>query len=634
MVVLPGSPATVVQEVDLTSVVPSISGTTTGAAVGALRWGPANVRMQFANESQLRQVGLTPDSNTYLDFLSAANFLSYGNDLRFVRVVGNNANNATQAGTGVKIENEAVWDNTYSSGSATYGPWAARSPGGEGNSLLVSVCPSSNAWNKTLVATANTTNGSNLIIFNANTLGQLAVNDVLTIGALGNVYITALSANGFEATVNTTITSNVTAGAVVASWAWAPYFSGPPGTSSYAASVAGASDEMHVIVVDAGGVFSSPPVGSGGANTVLEIYPFVSKASDARNNDGTPNYVKEVIRNKSPYIYWMNNLAGGTNWGTPAAGVTFTTVLQNQYSRLTAGQTDVPTDSNRQAGWSLFTDPDVVDISLIIGGSTSSTLATYLISNVAEVYKYAVLFLSPRQSDVVGVPGSELTNVTSWASTLPASDRTFVDTNWKYMLDRYNNVFRWVPCNPDTAGTCVRTDSNNDPWYSPAGFTRGGIKNVVKLAWNPSQTQRNTLYALGLNPIVNFQGQGPVLFGDKTFVTKPSAFSRINVRRLFIVLEKAISNASKFSMFEFNDEFTRSSFVNLITPFLNDVKGRRGITDFKVVCDETNNTPSVIQSGQFVGTILIKPNYSINWVVLSFVAVNNQVSFDTIPAQF
>lgn len=630
MVVLPGSPAVVTSENDYTSVIPGISGSA-AATVGAFRWGPANVRVQITNENQLRSTFLPPDANTYLSFLSGANFLSYGSDLRVVRALGPLANNATVVGTGIQIQNEYIWDNTYVSGSTTYGEYAARYAGAEGNSLLVSTCPSANAWNKVLTATANTTNGSPTVVFSSNITNLIVQGDMLTIGNTGfvqsNVYITNVAANGLVATVNTNMGATLTGNAVTSSWYWAQYFPGAPGTGAYAASVGGSADEMHVIVVDQGGTFSSPPVGNGGANTVLQIFPYVSKATDARNNDGTGNYVRDVIRNQSPYIYWMGNLSGGTNWGNSAIGTAFTTVATNKYSTLAGGQTDTPGDAALETGWTQFTDKDTVDVSFLIGGSTSSTLANYLISNVAEVYKYAVLFLSPRLSDVVNVPGAELTNISAFAATLPASDRTFIDSNWKYMLDRYNNVFRWVPCNPDTAGLCI----GSDPWVSPAGMNRGGIKNATKLAWNPNQAQRDLLYPLGVNPVFNMQGKGPVLFGDKTFVTKPSSFSRIGVRRMFQAIEKQISGASKFSLFEFNDEFTRSQFVNLVTPFLQDVKGRRGITDFKVICDETNNTPQVVQSNQFVGTIMVKPNYSINWVVLNFVAVNNQVSFDTVP---
>jgi phage tail sheath protein FI len=211
-----------------------------------------------------------------------------------------------------------------------------------------------------------------------------------------------------------------------------------------------------------------------------------------------------------------------------------------------------------------------------------------------------------------------------------SSSYVVADSGWKYQFDKYNNVYRWIPLNADIAGLCVYTDSVRDPWYSPAGFARGAIKNAIKLAWNPAKTYRDTLYAAGVNPVVSFPGQGTVLYGDKTLQNKPSAFDRINVRRLFLSIENAISTAAKFSLFEFNDSFTQAQFVALITPYLRDIQGRRGITDFKVVCDSTNNTPSVVDANQFVGDIYIKPSRSINYIQLNFVAVGTGVDFKTI----
>jgi phage tail sheath protein FI len=246
-----------------------------------------------------------------------------------------------------------------------------------------------------------------------------------------------------------------------------------------------------------------------------------------------------------------------------------------------------------------------------------------------------VAFLSPPQSAVVNQAGNESANIITWLGSLARSTSyAVVDSGWKYMYDKYNQTYRWIPLNGDIAGLCVYTDSVRDPWYSPAGFNRGAIKNVVRLAWNPSKTFRDVLYSNGVNPVVTFPGNGTVLFGDKTLQAKPSAFDRINVRRLFIVLEKAISLAAKYSLFEFNDDFTRAQFVAMVTPFLREVQGRRGITDFQVVCDTTNNTGQVIDSNQFVGDIYIKPARSINFIQLNFVAVATGVDFSTIIGKF
>jgi len=265
-------------------------------------------------------------------------------------------------------------------------------------------------------------------------------------------------------------------------------------------------------------------------------------------------------------------------------------------------------------------------------GAASATVATYAINNVAETRKDCVVFVSPELSDVVDNLGSEATDVTAFRDTLPSSSYAVLDSGWKYQYDRYNDVYRWIPLNGDTAGLAVRTDFTNDPWFSPAGFNRGQIKNVVKLAYSPSKTDRDTLYKKGVNPVVSFPGQGTILYGDKTMLTKPSAFDRINVRRLFIVLEKAIATAAKYQLFEFNDPFTRAQFRNLVEPFLRDVQGRRGITDFKVVCDESNNTGEVIDRNEFVADIFIKPARAINFISLNFIATRTGISFEEVGA--
>ena len=309
--------------------------------------------------------------------------------------------------------------------------------------------------------------------------------------------------------------------------------------------------------------------------------------------------------------------------------------LANVYSAsLSSGVSVAPNNSNLESGYDLFINKESVDVSLIITGDASTTVQQYVINNIAAARGDCVAFISPAQTDVVNNAGSEVSDIQAWLTALSIASGpgsyTVADSGWKYQFDKYNNVYRWVPLNGDVAGLCVYTDSVRDPWFSPAGFNRGAIKNCIKLAWNPTKTYRDTLYAAGVNPVVSFPGQGTVLFGDKTLQSKPSAFDRINVRRLFITLEKAVSSAAKFSLFELNDEFTRAQFVALVTPFLRDIQGRRGITDFKVICDATNNTSQVIDSNQFVGDIYIKPARSTNYIQLNFVAVGSGVDFTTI----
>ena len=265
-----------------------------------------------------------------------------------------------------------------------------------------------------------------------------------------------------------------------------------------------------------------------------------------------------------------------------------------------------------------------------MAGPHSQTVAEHIVDNIAESRKDCVVFISPGKDDVVNNAGNEVTDITSFRNDFNSSSYAVLDSGWKYQFDKYNNVYRWVPLNGDIAGLCVRTDNERDPWFSPAGFNRGRIKNTIKLSWNPTKAERDDLYKIGINPVIQFPGEGVVLYGDKTMLSKPSAFDRINVRRLFIILEKAIARAAKYSMFEFNDEFTRGQFVALVEPFLRDIQGRRGIYDYRVICNETNNTPEVIDRNEFRGDIYIKPARSINFIQLNFVAVRTGVAFEEI----
>jgi hypothetical protein len=410
-------------------------------------------------------------------------------------------------------------------------------------------------------------------------------------------------------------------------WSYKSYFTSAPGTSDFAAAVGGTNDEMHVVVIDAGGQFT------GQQGTVLETYPFLSKASDASVN-GNSNYYKQVIFNNSQYVYAadpVNYATTSSTWGQPAANTNFTVLTTNPTITLSGGLEFNPTDGDIQNAYDLFANKEEIDISLVLTGSANVNIQQYVIDNVVNSRKDCVAFISPPINAIDSINTTPTAGINTWLASLARSSSYVVaDSGWKYMYDKYNNTYRYIPLNGDIAGLCVNTDTVRDPWFSPAGFNRGQIKNAIKLAWNPNKTQRDVLYAAGVNPVVSFPGQGIVLFGDKTLQNKPSAFDRINVRRLFIVLEKTIARAAEFSLFEFNDEFTRAQFVALVTPFLRDVQGRRGIYDFRVVCDTTNNTPQVIDSNQFVGDIYIKPARSINFIQLNFVAVATGVDFTTI----
>lgn len=403
----------------------------------------------------------------------------------------------------------------------------------------------------------------------------------------------------------------------------ASYFSGAPGTSAAVKGNNGLNDEIHIVVMDSLGKFT------GSANTVLEVFPYLSKSINSVDEYGNSNYYKNALLNSSKYIYAVDPVSYSTTsatWGL-SSSTSFATLSAAQTVSLSGGIDVAGTDASLQLGYDLFANADEVDVSLLITGDASYTVQKY-VADIAVSRKDCVAFVSPPSSAVINTTGNELTNIKAWNTSLAVSSSYVVaDSGWKYMFDKYNNVYRWIPLNGDIAGLCVYTDSIRDAWYSPAGFNRGNLRNVVKLAWNPNKTQRDELYKLGINPVSTFPGQGTVLYGDKTLQAKPSAFDRINVRRLFIVLEKTIAKASKYSLFEFNDEFSRAQFVALVTPFLREIQGRKGIYDFKVVCDATNNTSNIIDTNQFVGDIYIKPTRSINYIQLNFVAVGTGVDF-------
>jgi phage tail sheath protein FI len=442
----------------------------------------------------------------------------------------------------------------------------------------------------------------------------------------------ANSYNGFGArwagALGNSLSVSMADAASYSTWAYKTQFTSAPSNSSYVAARNGSFDELHVVVVDQDGLFS------GTEGTVLEKYSFVSKASVAKDDSGNSNYYKNVIQSKSKYIWWLShptqNTGVGTAWGSSANASSFANTTGNVTFSLSGGADGTVDTSQITTSWDQFKNAESVDISLCVTGTGNSTISSYVIDNIVGTRKDCVAFVSPTKASVVDNSGNEVSDITTFRNSLTSSSYAVLDSGYKYQYDKYSDVYRWVPLNGDIAGLCVRTDQERDPWFSPGGLNRGVIKNVVKLAWNPLKSERDSLYSVGVNPVVSFPGEGTVLFGDKTLLSKPSAFDRINVRRLFITLEKAISRAARFSLFEFNDQFTRAQFVALVEPFLRDVQGRRGITDYRVVCDDTNNTGEVIDRNEFVGDIYIKPARSINFIQLNFVAVRTGVSFNEV----
>ncbi len=656
-------------------------------------------------------------------------------------------------GEGLLIKNEDHYDISFADGSGNVGLWAAKYPGKVGNSLKVSLCPSADAFSKTLTGTLSTKikatgtltgDGTNITDGDTVTIdGKVyTFQDTLTnvdgnvkkgasaaasltnlfhaINASGGVsgtdYAAATTAHSTVVATNPTATTvkvtaitpgtggnslatteasthlawggatlsggldnsttvtgtgtvftdelvegsilvhptsgteikvesiesdtsltlesafgtNLSGSTVVGKWEYYEEFGVAPGTSPFARTRGCSNDEVHIVVIDEDGLFSQE------RGQVLEKFAFASLMGNAKTDEGEGNYYKTVINRKSDYIWWMDHLPAGTNWGSTSDGTTFTDVIIPATFSLSGGL-----DGNSEAatadferGLDLFSEADQVDVSVIVCPPGDMVAAEYVIQNICEVRKDCIAVLSPQKSSVVNNNGDEVDDIKADLAGVTASSYAVVDCNWGYQYDRYNDVYRFVPCCSHVAGLMARVDNERDPWWSPAGLIYGHLKNIVKLGWIPTEAQRDDLYQVGINPIIQMPGQGTVLWGDKTYLNRPSAFDRINVRRLFIVLEKAIATAAKVIIFSFNDEITRAQFRNLVEPFLREVKGRRGVYDYKVVCDESNNPQEVIDRNTLIGDIYIKPSRVINFITLNFVAVRTGVAFSEVVGQF
>jgi hypothetical protein len=633
------SPGVLVQERDLTNVIPAVA-TTIGAVAGQFNQGPMDEVTSISSEKELVETFGKPDSTNFEFWFSAASFLQYSSSLRVVRAANTSSVNAVVSGSALRIKNTDHYQNgdgttgPYSNGSANVGEWAARTAGAWGNNLKVSVCPSATAYeavNKTTTNDASTAVGDTTIVLTSGT--DFLVGDIVNFGESGGheYRVTGVSTNTLTFVRHPSGTGGLHTAVANGSqvrrrWQYYDLVDKAPGTSTYASNRSGVNDEMHIVVVDEDGGIT------GTSGEVLEVYDSVSKGSDAKTAQGDTNYYVDVLYNQSEYIYWMDHVATGSNWGSAVAGLTFT-ALSAPFARSLVSGADGSTVSTAElkTAYEKYNDADTVDVNLIIAGKGNATHIDNLIT-IAENRKDAIVFVSPERADVVNVTNSttQTTNVKGFFDSIRSSSYAVFDSGYKYTYDKYNDVFRYVPLNGDIAGLAARTDLIADSWFSPAGFNRGVIRGAVKLSYNPTQGQRDELYRARVNPVVTLPGQGTLLFGDKTGLSTPSAFDRINVRRLFITLEKAISTASKFQLFEFNDEFTRAQFRNIVEPFLRDVQGRRGVTDFRVVCDSSNNTANVIDSNEFRADIFVKPNRSINFIQLQFVATRSGAAFEEV----
>jgi hypothetical protein len=633
------SPNVLVQERDVSLFVPQVS-TTAGAFVGNFNWGPAETFVTVDSEKTLYNTFGKPDDNTFKYWFTAANFLSYGNNLQVNRIADGAARNASAQGSAVLIKNQDNYDGTlgYTAPTLTGTEFVAKYPGTLGNNLKVSFCDY-NAYQFSNTASAIRTTGA-VVTSLTRAVPKGSWLEVAISGTTYRFQTTADAAISSTALVFTNNTGALTESAnssATVLWEYWDAVDSRPSSTRFALSKASATssaviyDELHVIIADEDGGIS------GVAGTVLEKFTGLSKASDAVSQSGVSNYYKNYINTNSAYLWWGTHTTALSTaqiaWGSasPAASTGFT-LLSGAISRSFSGGLDTtPTDGLFQTEYVKLANAELYDVSLIpvVGVAADNATARSVVDNVADVRRDCVVFASPTTSNLITA-----TSVVNDRTNNFNKDSTYavMDSGWKYQYDRYNDTYRWVPLAGDTAGLCVRTDTVAEPWYSPGGYNRGQIKNLVKLNWVPTKTDRDNLYRFQINPVVTQPGLGTVLFGDKTLTQKPSAFDRINVRRLFIVLEKAIATAAKFQLFEFNDAFTRSQFISLVEPFLRDVQGRRGIIDFRVVCDETNNTAEVIDRNDFVADIYIKPAKSINYITLNFVATRSGIAFEEIGA--
>jgi hypothetical protein len=662
------SPGVQVREIDVTNVVPAVS-SSIGAFAGEFSWGPVDEVRTITSEKELVGVFGEPVTagsdgyNTVLGkkehFYSAANFLKYGNNLKIVRASNGIAAgqtgqmlNATTGSAGILIKNSThYYEVNYHSGSAagSAGLFAARCAGSLGNSLKVSMCASANAFtqsNVTTVSDASIAVGhTGLTVADAT---KLHVGDIIVFaGSRFRYKLLSISSND----ITFDLVSDCSQGLQVVpanganisrEWEFASNFTKAPGSSPDALANSSSLDELHVIVIDEDGKITGIP------GEILEVFEGLSQASNAKDSEGNSNYYVDKIRYNSNYIFWTNhdNSALTESGNTfAAAGAAFDQHDLPLGGSLSYGLDGFPLSSGAKnsANTTYFGDAETQDVDFLIagpldgyaGGSVVSTLAeaTTQANNLialCEARKDCMAIISPRKADCVNNSGSEAASIIAFAQTLSSSSYAVMDSAWCYQYDKYTDNFCYLPACSHTAGIMARTDSERDAWFSPAGYNRGQILGITKLSFNPNQAQRDALYKKRVNPIVTFPGQGTVLFGDKTLLASASAFDRINVRRLFIVMEKAISTAAKFQLFEFNDAFTRAQFRATIEPFLRQVKGRRGIVDFQVVCDDTNNSQAIVDANQFQASIFVKPNRSINFITLNFVAARSGVEFEEV----
>ena len=659
------SPGVEIQERDLTIGSIETVEVNVGAIAGAFSKGPVLKPVRIANESQLiEQFGEPSDANAGT-WWTAASFLQYGGVLDVVRVATSGQltasdDNVTSPYT-LSIPTVDVYESVYATATANPFKWAARNPGSDSNAIKVGIIDKGADISLTLDGALSTPTVGTQVQTASGSPGGAKSGFIYQWDSANNIVslITSDTWTGSEVIENGVTDLNITA---KSDWYDSQVAYGNvnwnsiaprPGTSPYVGDRGGANDEMHVIVYDSTGVITGAP------NTLLEKFTFVSKANNAKTSSGAVNYYPTVIQDKSNFVYWGShendaydvsanaeittgaNFGGTNNTGSPST-TTFdlfsSDPANRSYTFVKGAETLGATSGEIMTGLQEFADVETLDVDYILMGpgdigskSNTQSIAAKVLS-IASGRKDAVGFISPFYGDVVGVTSSatQTQNVVDFYKNMQATSFGVFDNGWKYIYDRFADKYRYVPLNGDVAGLCASVTANGTPWFSPAGLNRGAIRGAVKLAYSPTKSERDTLYQRRINPVTSLPGQGIVLFGDKTALASPSAFDRINVRRLFNVIEKTIGNAAKGVLFELNDEFTRNNFKNVVEPFLRGIQAERGITDFLVVCDESNNTGAVIDANEFKADFYIKPARSINFITLTFIATRTGVSFEEV----
>ena len=658
------SPGVEIQERDLTIGSIETVDVNVGAIAGAFTKGPVLTPIRISTEAQLIETFGEPTDANAETWWTAASFLSYGGVLDVVRASTSGQLSASDDGTTspyiLSIPTKDVYEATYFDAGNNAFKWASRNIGTDQNALRVATIDAGADITLTLDgALGTTTVGTQVQTASASPNGAKSGYIFAWDGASNKVSLitsdtwvaTDLIENGVTDLNVTATVSWYDEQTVFAGLNWSSI--GPrPGTSPFVSARGGSKDEIHVVVYDGTGDISGVP------NTVLEKFTYLSKANNGKTAEGSGNYYPQVFLDKSNWVYWgsheatdlydvsANQSATGNLAGTNNAGNDSTTAFDliggRSYTLAKGAESGGATSGEIISAMQEFADPETIMIDYLLAGpgdtgsgasaKTNTKAIAAAALTISSARKDCIAFLSPYRGDVVGVTSSatQTQNVVDFYDTLQATSFGVFDNTWKYVYDRFADKYRYVPANGDVAGLCAATTANGLPWFSPAGLNRGAIKNAVKLAFSPTRTERDKLYQNRINPVTSLPGQGIILFGDKTALASPSAFDRINVRRLFNVIEKTIGNAAKGVLFELNDEFTRNNFKNVVEPYLRGVQAERGITDFLVVCDETNNTGAVIDSNEFKADFYIKPARSINFITLTFIATRTGVSFEEV----